>query len=304
MLQQELINALAKSTNLARTNIRRRIIHRPFKYAFAQVAKFFLSRIYRSGIKVHCTTFFGTSLAVPLPACMDIYITGAKSHDSELRLARYMIQNVKTNDTFIDVGAHVGYFSLLAHTLIQPTGKVFAFEPSTLAYGFLKVNTEGLSGIHAEQSIVSNTTGIEKFYQFDALYSEYNALDIEQYKEMDWYRNHPPQHVDTPCTTLDLFCNEKQIIPNYIKIDVEGAELKVLQGAENILNKYSPAIIMEFVMDKRNNTTHYAAAEYLHSLGYATHHIEEDGSLTKIADILNYYTQHPIDSDNILFIKK
>lgn len=74
---------------------------------------------------------------IALPASTDIYLTGGKSHDSEIRLAKFLIKNLNQGDNFVDIGAHYGYFTLLGAHLVGKGGRVF-FEPGKSTYSLLE----------------------------------------------------------------------------------------------------------------------------------------------------------------------
>jgi FkbM family methyltransferase len=151
---------------------------------------------------------------------MDLFLSGGKTHDSEIRLCRYLIQQLEAGDCFCDVGAHVGYFSLLAKQLIGASGKVIAVEASPVTYELLEINCRN-KHIETHQMALSEHTGQLDFYVFPALYAEYNSVDIAQYKGKDWFEANPPTLHHIPCSTLNHLLqhiNERC----FVKIDVEG----------------------------------------------------------------------------------
>nr|MBS0037520.1 FkbM family methyltransferase [Saprospiraceae bacterium] len=91
--------------------------------------------------KVKSETFFGKKINLLLPSGTDIFLTGGKSHPSEIRLARFLIQKLNPGNVFLDVGAHYGYFSLLGSVLVGETGKVFSFEASESTFAMLELNS-------------------------------------------------------------------------------------------------------------------------------------------------------------------
>ncbi|MDX1408835.1 MAG: FkbM family methyltransferase, partial [Saprospiraceae bacterium] len=89
-------------------------------------------------------TFFGDPMVLPLPSGLDIYLTGLKSHDSEIRLTRFLVQWTKPGMCVLDVGAHVGYYTLLMARCVGSEGTVTAFEPAYSSYSFLARNCAGV----------------------------------------------------------------------------------------------------------------------------------------------------------------
>ena len=76
-----------------------------------------------------------------MPADLDIFLLSGKTPDSEIRLTRFLIKNLKEGNIFIDAGAHLGFYSLLASMLIGAKGKVYSIEASKAVFGVLKRNT-------------------------------------------------------------------------------------------------------------------------------------------------------------------
>ena len=239
---------------------------------------------------------------IALPASTDIYLTGGKSHVSETRLAKFLIQNLEENDHFLDIGAHYGYFTLLAAELVGTNGQIKAFEPSTKTFALLSKNTQGKPQIEALQSAVSETEGEISFYEFPNLYSEYNTKEIAQFENEAWFQQSPPKKVTIAATTIDKICNNG-FLPKIIKIDVEGAELEVIKGGEDILKQHSPTLVMEYLTSERQNAAHRKASELLQSWGYSSYRIDEKGNLEKVVDIDGYLKKEDLESDNIVLKK-
>jgi hypothetical protein len=112
-----LLEELQKVENFAKENKLKKIISSPVKYKNILFSRhLFKSKI---GVLKLTKTFWGDSIRVVLPASTDIYLSGGKTHSSELRLTKYLINNIQETDTVLDIGAHVGYFTLLISTLAK-----------------------------------------------------------------------------------------------------------------------------------------------------------------------------------------
>ena len=85
------------------SKIQRMLVH-PFKYLFAILHRK-LVYPFKGSMSIKTTTFFEEEMHLLLPASTDIYLTGGKSHESEIRLAKFMIHNLVKGDCFVDVGA-------------------------------------------------------------------------------------------------------------------------------------------------------------------------------------------------------
>lgn len=238
-----------------------------------------------------------------LPSSTDIYLTGGKSHESEIRLAKFLIKSLDKEDTFLDVGAHYGYFSLLAAELVGVNGAVFSFEGSPASYGVLEKNNVGVSQLETVHSVVSDVSEDVIFYVFPNLYSEYNSLDVTQYENEDWFSKYPATQVKINSIVLDEFLETQNITPKIIKIDVEGAEYKVLNGLRKHLISQEPIIVIEYLSQIRGDSEHIKADKLLNSLGYSSYIIDEKGELRKVESIPDYIKSKRIESDNVVFMK-
>jgi len=250
-------------------------------------------------------TFFGEELQIRLPAATDVYLMGAKSHHSELRLAKFMISQLKPSDHFLDIGAHFGYFSLLAAKLCEH-GKILSVDASKASFELLTLNTKNRKNINALNLAIAAEAGMLKFYEFNTKYSEYNSKDIEQYKTEPWFNSNLPNEISIEATTIDLLLESAEINPKIIKIDVEGAEAEVILGAHSYLGSHHPMVVMEYLnkAPKHGSSPHQTASNMLSKLGYNSHKIVQDGSLEPIVNIEAYMLENGYNSDNIVFVKK
>jgi len=298
-----LLSQLETVEQLARGGKLRRWRRRPLGYPLALLYKRTVYRRSRSGWPVSCSTFFGARMQLLLPSGMDIYLTGGKTHDSELRLARWLLGTLQPAHTFVDVGAHYGYFSLLASRLVGPGGSVLSIEASPGNFRLLRTNVAGSPNIYPFHVAASSGGGKTDFYEFPPLYAEYNSFNAEQYRSEPWYADNLPSSVTVGCRPLDAVIEETGTSPDVIKIDVEGAEDRVLAGAEQLLRRASPLIVMEYLSDERHNETHRSAEQRLRYLSYRPHYIDANGILVAVADVPSYLAERRLESDNIVFRK-
>jgi FkbM family methyltransferase len=146
-----------------------------------------------------------------------------------------------------DIGAHVGIFSLGAGRRVGPTGKVVAFEPAPQTVDVLKrhVDFNGMSDlVRVEAAVVSDSTTPMSFF----VYRESMAASLSRRNVEDLnpeVRSTPAQEVKVPSFTLDGYCRERNLTPQVIKIDVEGAEHGVLLGGRELLTKNDVVILCE-----------------------------------------------------------
>lgn len=304
MTKNKLIEKLDKVEKIASASKFRRMLMRPFKYFDAIIFRELIYKRKKIERKVLSKTFFDAKMQLLLPSSTDIYLTGGKSHDSEIRLAKFLINNLKNGDVFVDVGAHYGYFTLLGSKLVGNDGRVYSFEASPSTFKVLSRNTRNKTNIESFNLAVSDEVTELKFYEFPNLYSEYNTLDIDQFKSEKWFSEYKPNEVNIQSIILDDFLSNKKAYPRIFKIDVEGAENKVINGLRSYLSQNSPFVVMEYLSKERGNKEHQNAEKRLYSLGYSSFVIDKSGNLKKLDSISEYLEENKLESDNIVFVKK
>ena len=303
MNKDNLIKNLNKVEKIAAASKFERLVAHPINYINAILYRELFYKRYKKEKEVESETFFGTKMSLLLPSGTDIYLTGGKSHGSETRLARFLINNLEIGDTFIDVGAHYGYFSLLGSKLVGQKGKVFSFEAAPKTFKVLNKNTSKTPNLKSFNLAVSDEISELKFYEFPNLYSEYNSLEVNQYKNEKWFSKYKPKEIKISSVILGEFLHKENVFPKVIKIDVEGAEYRVINGLSDFLTQKSPIIVMEFLSQGRGSTGHQEATKKLKSLGYRSYVIDTLGNLKHIEGISEYLKEMDLESDNIVFVK-
>ncbi|VAV85782.1 hypothetical protein MNBD_DELTA01-1968 [hydrothermal vent metagenome] len=152
----------------------------------------------------------------------------------------------------VDVGANIGYYSLIASSIVGKDGAVYAFEPEELTHKLLcdNIKLNSRNNIFPVQKALSNTSGKIQLwvdYAGNAIssFAKNNVLAFSTSPINNMAEEPRPLTVEK--TTLDEFFSKTSYKVDFIKIDTQGAEGLVLAGAEKILkrNKYLK-IIMEF----------------------------------------------------------
>ena len=168
----------------------------------------------------------------PLALALDQYEVGT---------TRLIESILRPGMVFVDAGAHVGYYTLIAAGLVGPQGRVYAFEPDPANHEILVKNIEvnGYTNITPIRSALSNRPGTASLH--------ITSLDTGRHS---LYRQNIPLkgQVEVAVTTLDTFLGTQgwpQV--DLIKMDVEGAEQDVLDGMSEILEKTpQPKLVLEF----------------------------------------------------------
>lgn len=190
---------------------------------------------------------------------------------------RFLWRNLKPGMVFLDIGAHHGIYSIVAAKRLGTSGRVVAFEPSSREFRrlrlHLQLNRMGL--VHAEPVAIGAATATRKFFQVvggdstrgglrpPAIPDELTETSVETVRLDDYISRSALDHVDI------------------VKLDVEGGELEVLQGASNVLTKFRPVFICE-VLDAATRAWGYEAREIVlkfQSYGFEWYEFRSDGSI-------------------------
>lgn len=163
----------------------------------------------------------------------DIYLTG----EFEPETTAIVKKLVKPGDSAIDVGANIGYFSLLFAHCVGNAGRVYSFEPAPAVSIALKNNIKlnNYKNIEVNNFALSDHSGLTQFY-----------LGPEDNTGLSSFRK-PRQSTGSFDVELkpfdDLSIDDHKI--TLVKIDVEGAELQVLRGMTKLLQDLRPNLLLE-----------------------------------------------------------
>lgn len=169
----------------------------------------------------------------------------------------WLLEYLQPGDTFIDVGANIGIFSLHIARRLGPAGQVFSLEPGPGAFQLLKRN---ILDNHLEKSVkffqlaASNQGGTMKMGGDSAVW---NSLSLS---------NSPSEGgTEVRITTLDDLLQEEGDRPVHaLKIDAEGVEQLVLEGSKKLIHAHKPTIIFETISTSADNR----AGDLLKEWGY------------------------------------
>jgi len=148
---------------------------------------------------------------------------------------------IKKGMVVVDIGANFGYYTLLAARLVGDEGKVFAFEPDPYNYSLLAKNigANGYNNVIPVQKAILHKSGKMK------LFLDKNNLGAHSLSEP--IPSNKGGSILVEVISLDEFFKDKDYTIDVIKMDVEGSEMKVLQGMTNLINKNDNLkIITEF----------------------------------------------------------
>jgi FkbM family methyltransferase len=144
---------------------------------------------------------------------------------------------VKEGDIVMDIGAHIGYYTLILAEIVGPKGKVYAFEPNPENFKVLQKNIEinGYKNVILEKKAISDKNGTVNFY-----FSDLNTGDGRIYTSSEKRTS-----CEVECIKLDdYFKNIPK--PSFFKIDIQGIEILALKGMSKIMNNPDIKFTTEF----------------------------------------------------------
>lgn len=214
-------------------------------------------------------TRYGYRIKVPLSDWLGqhVYATG----DYEPPTSKLISQIVAPGDCVIDIGANIGFFTLLLAKQVGPTGHVFSFEaiPDLRAAIESNIRLDQFENISLFDTAASDREGTFEFFL-----GPESHLGISSLRPIQ----RASESIQVKTTPLDCLGFEKHRIA-MAKIDVEGAELAVLRGMREILDRDHPDLVLE-VTDKFLNEFGDSGEELfelLQSFGYKIYEICDEG---------------------------
>jgi FkbM family methyltransferase len=170
-------------------------------------------------------------------------------------LIPHVLRHIRPGDTVVDVGAFIGDHTVAYSHAVGKAGKVLAYEPNPLAFQCLVHNTNGMSNVFGFCIALGNESGIISMTDLP------NAAS--NYVDGPGVRTVNVRPLDNDIALFGGF--------DLIKIDVEGYELNVLKGMEQLVTKFHPKLVVEIneIALKRQDTTAEDVVSWIVRHGYA-----------------------------------
>lgn len=196
-----------------------------------------------------------------------VYLTGVY----EPPTARVIAELLEPGDTFIDVGANSGIFTLLASSRVGPTGRVLSFEPVPSMRKRLmeNISLNTMSNIFVHDVAISNVEGVLPLFEGPEGHKGISSL-----RKID----NSTVTIEVKTRPLDAFGDDLSAV-KLIKVDVEGAEQLVLEGMTRVLQNHHPYLVIEVTDNYLSAFGHSATqlASYLTRMGYRMYEIQPAG---------------------------
>jgi FkbM family methyltransferase len=198
-----------------------------------------------------------------------------------------VVSTVKTGATAIDIGAHIGYYTLLLAKCVGPIGRVISFEPLPVNFALLEKNVRLNRLPHVQmnaQAVFSRNEELTITVPDDAPNSgDASILSTEG-----------TQHFRVPAVTLDSFCSNAGLRPDFLKMDVEGAEYDVLLGAKETIARSRPKILIE-LHHFDGNLAANPVPELLSSWNYEIQWIDRSHMTSHILAVPGRFDERPLN---------
>lgn len=155
----------------------------------------------------------------------------------------FILHMLQRNMIFIDIGANIGYYSVLASDKVKPHGKIYAFEPDLTNFKLLTKNVEinGCKNIIAKNKAVADSTKKIKLFLSNVFYGDHRTYQPND--DEVWNRGNKRTYISVDAISLDNYFSANTTRVDLIKMDIQGAEYSAIQGMRGILLK-NPNIIL------------------------------------------------------------
>jgi FkbM family methyltransferase len=214
-----------------------------------------------------------------------VFVSGVYEPASTAVLRRLILRGT----TFIDVGANIGIYTLLASRWVGDTGHVYSFEPSSRELAVLRRNVElnRLTNVTVIQAAVHDHAGSATLHVAGGKHRGQNTLAPSFAYEI--VEQEDEEQVSL--VVLDELWKTGQVPrPDVIKIDAEGAELHILRGAAELLRETGPAVLFEANerLLRASGASIEELARFICNLNYSVYRLDDDtGDLIPVSHMRN-----------------
>jgi FkbM family methyltransferase len=199
---------------------------------------------------------------------------------AEPRERRFFRQQVEPGMVVFDVGANVGFYTLLLAARVGPAGRVHAFEPDPLSFGILSRRAARRPNVEIHQTAVGDHTGSITLFT-----NRSNRADNRVHPSLG---AETAEAVEVPLTTLDDYCAARGIDRiDAVKMDIQGAEVAALAGFRQTLARLRPRwMLIEFSPEHLRGAGSSPEEFWaiLDELGFEPWGFDDSGRAFRIAD--------------------
>lgn len=287
-----LTKSLKKSVFLSKGTRTERIRKSPIKLPYSLMLQFITQKANKS-LKVKTKTFWGEDMCVVIPELVSINIY--RYGFFEEGLTRMVLKHLKPGMTFLDIGAHFGYFTLLASALVGEKGQVHSFEPTPSTFNTLKSNVSKCNNIFLNNFAVLSQKDTITLNDCGLRYSAYNSL-YDAILPRNISENLKISKIKVQGISIDEYIEKVNVKPDFVKIDAESAEYDILLGMEKTIKNFHPIISLEVGdMGIKGVLRSRELISFIENKGYQPYEFKD-------SKILQHGIKDTYQYDNILFL--
>ena len=199
---------------------------------------------------------------------------------------RLFTSHIQSGHVVLDIGANIGYYTLLAARLVGPQGAVYAFEPDPDNFALLQKNIHrnGYRNVVLKNQAVADENGKIELFKGGENWGGHRIYDPGDSQE----------HITVDAIVLDDFFKGETTDIDLIKMDIEGAEVRAIQGMSTLLEKSANIKLFTEFSPAALSQSGSSPEEYLELLvqfGFALHFLDEERATIQAAsagDILKF----------------
>ena len=222
--------------------------------------------------------------------------------DYEKCSTKLVEQLVRPGDTFVDIGASIGWYTLIASRLVGPMGRVYSFEPNPHSIKLLRTNVaeNNCANVTIEHQAVSDKPQQVTLWIVDDIWTGSTLFDPRKDPAhfMDAGAQRPVQEYRLPATAVDRYLADKPV--QFIKVDVEGSEGLVFRGMMETLRRNRDVVVLTECNPVALRGTGTDPVELLASIrreGFSVFRVDEE------REVLVPLPGTPAIGTNLLFIR-
>jgi len=290
---ESLIRSLEKTISIPKGTRVQKLKKAPIKIVYSAILELF-SLLFRRPIKIRAKTFWREDMLVLFPelVSLNIYRYGLY----EEGLTKIVLKYLKSGMTFFDVGAHFGYYSLLASFIVGTEGQVHTFEPTPSSFNISKINLSNKRNVTLRNCAVSSKSKTVTINDYGIRYSSYNSI-YDARLSPDVLSKLKPRKYEVESISVDEYVENSGAIPNFVKIDAENSEHDIIIGMDKTIDKFHPIITTEVGdLGLKSRIASKDLIDFLSRKGYQPYEFVEG----KVG--LHTCKNEPYKYDNILFL--
>ena len=215
-----------------------------------------------------------------------LYRVVIQIYSNQGRRQKYVyLKFVKKGNCAIDIGANVGDVTLLLSNIVGKEGKVFSYEAVKPTYEKLLLNINANKFYNNITAFNLAVGDVEKEISVTVPGNGFGQVSMQVHKKGSWNSASRFTVFKTHCILLDHHMADFKKV-DFIKIDIEGAELLALKGAVEIINKFKPVLYVEVYKGwtKEFNYHPLDVYQYIKSFGYSEYFIVTPQTITRLTN--------------------